>query len=49
LVRDLRAALERLNPNLPQSAQQQAVEKLTRVDFSRSLIQQNVSVTRSAL
>ncbi|MCX6630082.1 MAG: type I restriction endonuclease, partial [Candidatus Solibacter sp.] len=41
LVRDLRAAVDRLNPDLPQSARHQAVEKLTRVDFSRSLIQQN--------
>lgn len=41
LVRDLKAAVERLNVDLPQSARQQAVEKLTRVDFSRSLIQQN--------
>src|SRR5262245_47558275 len=36
LVRDLRAALERLNPKLPQSAREQAVEKLTRVNLSRS-------------
>jgi len=41
LVRDLRAALERLNPDLPQSAREQAVEKITRVDFARSLIQHN--------
>lgn len=41
LVRDLRVAVDQLNPDLPQSARQQAVEKLTRVDFSRSLIQQN--------
>ncbi|MDP3850727.1 MAG: type I restriction endonuclease [Luteolibacter sp.] len=41
LVRDLRGAVDRLNPDFPQSARQQAVEKLTRVDFSRSLIQQN--------
>ena len=41
LVRDLRAALERLNPQLPQSAREQAVEKLTRVDLSRSLLQHN--------
>ena len=41
LVRDLRAALERLNPNLPQSAREQAVEKLTRVNLSRSLLQHN--------
>jgi len=41
LVRDLRAALERLNPQMPQSAREQAVEKLTRVDLSRSLLQHN--------
>ena len=41
LVRDLRAALARLNPDLPESAREQAVEKLTRVDFSRSLLQHN--------
>lgn len=41
LVRDLRAALERLNPDLPESAREQAVEKITRIDFARSLIQHN--------
>jgi type I restriction enzyme R subunit len=41
LVRDLRAALERLNPNIPGAAREQAVEKLTRIDFARSLIQHN--------
>jgi type I restriction enzyme R subunit len=41
LVRDLRAALACLNPDLPESASEQAVEKLTRVDFSRSLMQHN--------
>jgi len=41
LVRDLRAALARLNPGLPESAREQAVEKLTRVDFARSLVQHN--------
>src|SRR2546422_189297 len=41
LVRDLQASLERLNPDLPESARQQAVEKLTRIDFNRSLIQHN--------
>src|SRR5688572_11522962 len=41
LVRDLRTALARLNPELPESAHEQAVEKLTRVDFARSLIQHN--------
>ncbi len=41
LVRDLRAALVRLNPGLPESAREQAIEKLTRVDFARSLVQHN--------
>jgi len=44
LVRDLRAALARLNPDLPDSAREQAVEKLTRVDFARSLVQHNREV-----
>jgi len=39
LVRDLRAAVDRLNPELPPSARTQAVERLTRVDFARSLVQ----------
>ncbi len=41
LVRDLRAALARLNSGLPESAREQAIEKLTRVDFARSLVQHN--------
>ena len=41
LVRDLRAALERLNTQLPPSAIQQAIEKLTLIDFARSLVQHN--------
>jgi type I restriction enzyme R subunit len=41
LVRDLGASLARLNPGLPELARQQAIGKLTRVDFSRSLIQHN--------
>ena len=41
LVRDLRAALTRLNPDLPATALEQAVEKLTRMDFARSLLQHN--------
>ncbi len=41
LVRDLRAAVARLNPDLPESAREQAVQKLTVVDFGRSLVQQN--------
>src|SRR5215469_3115403 len=41
LVRDLRAALEKLNPEIPIEARDQAVEKLTRSDLSRSLLQHN--------
>ena len=41
LVRDLRMALARLNPELPEPAREQALEKLTRIDFARSLVQQN--------
>src|SRR4029079_9341964 len=41
LVRDLLSALERLNPTMPQSAREQAIEKLTRVNLSRSLLQHN--------
>ncbi len=41
LVRDLRSALERLNPDIPLSAREQAIEKLTRIDFARSLLQHN--------
>src|SRR5437868_13215824 len=41
LVRDLRAATARLNPDVPEPAREQAVEKLTVIDFGRSLIQQN--------
>ena len=41
LVRDLRAALKRLNKNLPDSAIERAIEKLTRIDFARSLLQHN--------
>jgi type I restriction enzyme R subunit len=41
LVRDLRAALERLNPDLPAEAREQAVERLTRIDFARSRVQHN--------
>jgi type I restriction enzyme R subunit len=41
LVRDLRAALARLNPDLPESAREQAIEKITRIDFARSLLQHN--------
>src|SRR5215472_2876809 len=41
LVRDLRAALEKLNPGMPIEARDQAVEQLTRNDLSRSLLQHN--------
>ena len=41
LTRDLRAALARLNPQLPPVAIVEAVQKLTRHDFSRSLLQRN--------
>src|SRR5436190_17036248 len=41
LTRDLRAALEGLNPQLPPAAIAEAVQKLTRHDFSRSLLQHN--------
>jgi type I restriction enzyme, R subunit len=41
LTRELRWALARLNPQLPTAAVEQAVEKLTRHDFSRSLLQHN--------
>ena len=41
LFRDLRAALFRLNRDLPESVREQAIEKLTRVDISRSLVQHN--------
>lgn len=41
LVRDLRAAVERLNPTLPHEARERAVSALTVMDPSRSLIQHN--------
>ena len=41
LVRDLRAALERLNEEIPEAAREQAIEKLTSSDFARSLVQHN--------
>jgi len=41
LTRDLRAALTRLNPELPAAAVEEAVGTLTRHDFSRSLLQHN--------
>lgn len=41
LVRDLRAALTRLNTLLPTEVIDKAVQTLTRFDFSRSMLQQN--------
>lgn len=41
LKRELRRALEELNPHIPAGAREQAVDKLTRVDLSRSLVQHN--------
>src|SRR5947208_7645481 len=41
LTRDLRAALVRLNPQLPPAAVAEAVQKMTRHDFTRSLLQHN--------
>ena len=41
LVRDLRAALTKLNPQLPIGAIEEAVTKLTHHDYSRSLLQHN--------
>jgi len=41
LTRDLHAALTRLNPQLPPVAVTEAVQTMTRHDFSRSLLQHN--------
>src|SRR5712664_1199551 len=41
LTRDLRAALLQLNRQLPSTAIDEAIQKLTRHDFTRSLQQQN--------
>ena len=41
LARDLRAAIERLNPSLPSEAHDQAVEAITGIEASRSLLQHN--------
>ena len=41
LIRDLRAALERLNPELPSSAIEDVVRELTVYDVSRSTLQHN--------
>src|SRR2546425_10168522 len=39
LTRDLRAAVARMNPDLPSTAVNEVVATLTRTDFSRSLLQ----------
>ncbi len=41
LTRELRAALVRLNPQLPPAAITEAVQEITRHDFTRSLLQHN--------
>src|SRR5439155_20359603 len=41
LTRELHSALARLNPQLPPAAIVEAVQKMTRHDFSRSLLQHN--------
>jgi type I restriction enzyme R subunit len=41
LLRDLRAALARFNPSIPEAVREQAIESLTRFDLSRSLLQHN--------
>jgi type I restriction enzyme, R subunit len=41
LTRDLRAALQRINSTLPQRAIEDAIQTLTRYDFSRSTLQHN--------
>ena len=46
LVRDLRAALSKLNPALPEAAINEAVVKLTHHDHSRSLLQHNQAFYR---
>jgi type I restriction enzyme, R subunit len=46
LTRDLRAALQRLNPDLPSSAIDDAMRALTVHDFSRSMMQHNQNVYR---
>jgi type I restriction enzyme, R subunit len=46
LTRDLRAALQRLNPDLPSSAIDDAMRALTVQDFSRSMVQHNQDFAR---
>ncbi len=45
LVRDLRAAIERLNPELPPEAREQAVEKITRIDFEALALSRRTSAS----
>ena len=49
LTRDLRAALQRLNPDLPNSAIQDALRELTVYDVSRSMLQHNRDFYRMVL
>jgi type I restriction enzyme R subunit len=49
LTRDLRSALIRLNPELPPTAIEEGVQKMSRHDFSRSLLQQNEEFYRFVL
>ncbi|NEX23456.1 type I restriction endonuclease subunit R [Thiorhodococcus mannitoliphagus] len=46
LTRDLRAAIARLNPELPPKAIEEAVDQLTRQDFTRSTLQHNQAFHR---
>jgi len=46
LTRDLRAALERLNPDLPPTAIDDALRALSTHDFSRSMVQHNQDFAR---
>jgi type I restriction enzyme R subunit len=46
LVRDLRAALVRFNPELPAAAIDDVVAQLTHHDYSPSLLQHNQAFTR---
>ena len=41
LAPDLKAAIARLNPDLPEVAHQEAFDKLTAVDYSRTMLQHN--------
>lgn len=41
LIRDVRDAIARLNPSLPPAAIEDAIQKITRHDLSRSMVQHN--------